>query len=600
VQTTANPADIVAQSGVNITGRDFGNFRRVSLGGLVFHDRNGDGLAQAGDPGQRGVTVFLDADNDGTLDTGETSTTTDANGTYTFANVGPGTQRLRQVLPTGFAQTTANPADLLPQSGTNVTGRDFGLFERFSLSGVVYNDLNGNAVRDTGDPGLQGWTVFLDANDNGTPDTGEPTATSDANGGYTFANLGPGTYRPREVVQTGWVRTTPNPAPLAASSGFSPANVHFGNFRGGEVRGVVFNDQNNNRARDTGEPGLPGWVVYVDQNGNGTLEQQTVTAAATDVPKAIPDPGTVLAALAVSNAPGALLDVNVTLSLTHTWDDDLDVFLVSPAGTRVELFTDVGGSGNHFTDTVLDDEAAGAITAGSAPFTGSFRPEGILASLLGQGANGTWTLELSDDTGADAGTLVSWSLRFVLASEPITVSGATGAYALTILNPGTYQIREVVPAGWTQTLPGTPDFRYTVTLASGQTVADRDFGNNRPGGGGGVLLPDPDEGEGEDADVAVGADLFLALALEDRSVGADGRPGARAESRELPSATPSTAAAPMVVGGDGGPTWDLDGQLVDVLFAYGLGRKQGETPLDPLTADRITDAFSSTVDNWVV
>src|SRR5581483_3782490 len=176
--------------------------------------------------------------------------------------------------------------------------------------------------------------------------------------------------------------------------------------------------------------------------------------------------------------------VSVTLSIQNTWDADLDVYLISPAGTRVLLFSGVGGSGHDFTNTVLDDGAAGTIMAGSAPFTANFRPQGLLSSLVGQSANGTWTLEVTDTAAPDPGTLLSWSLALSLANEPVRVSDATGAYAFLNLTPGTYQVREVVRPGWTQTLPGDPDFRYNVTLTSGQKVNNEDFGNksnNLPG-----------------------------------------------------------------------------------------------------------------------
>src|SRR5262249_31301974 len=78
------------------------------------------------DPGLQNWTVFLDTNNNGTLDTGEPSTTTDANGNYTFSGLGQGTYRVREVLQSGWSQTTANPADIVAQSGVNVSGRDFG------------------------------------------------------------------------------------------------------------------------------------------------------------------------------------------------------------------------------------------------------------------------------------------------------------------------------------------------------------------------------------------------------------------------------------------------------------------------------------------
>ena len=103
-------------------------------------------------------------------------------------------------------------------------------------------------------------------------------------------------------------------------------------------------------------------------------------------------------------------DVDVTVDITHTWDGDLDIFLISPAGTRVELSTDNGSLNDDYTGTTFDDSALTSITAGSAPFTGSFQPEGSLASVNGEATNGDWTLEITDDTGGDVGTLNSWSI----------------------------------------------------------------------------------------------------------------------------------------------------------------------------------------------
>jgi subtilisin-like proprotein convertase family protein len=136
-----------------------------------------------------------------------------------------------------------------------------------------------------------------------------------------------------------------------------------------------------------------------------------VTYTSSDVPKAIPNPGTITSTLNVGDG-FTLADVNVgPLNITHTWDEDLDVFLVSPQGTRVELFTDVGGSNDNFTNTVLDDEYALPVSSRTAPFTGRFRPEGLLSALDGQSSAGVWTLEITDDTPVDSGTLQSWQLE---------------------------------------------------------------------------------------------------------------------------------------------------------------------------------------------
>ncbi|MCL5735096.1 MAG: discoidin domain-containing protein, partial [Actinobacteria bacterium] len=135
-----------------------------------------------------------------------------------------------------------------------------------------------------------------------------------------------------------------------------------------------------------------------------------------DVPKAIPDQQTIVSTLTVSGQASPLLDVDVQVNITHTWDSDLDVYLISPSGIRVELFTDVGSSGDNFTDTILDDQAGVSIASGAAPFAGTYRPEGLLSALVGQDPNGIWQLEITDDAGGDLGTLNSWALRITTAA----------------------------------------------------------------------------------------------------------------------------------------------------------------------------------------
>ena len=58
----------------------------------------------------------------------------------------------------------------------------------------------------------------------------------------------------------------------------------------------------------------------------------------------------------------------------------------------------------------LDEAAVTPITAGSAPFTGTFQPEGSLAAFNDLDAAGTWMLEIRDNVKGDSGTLNSWSI----------------------------------------------------------------------------------------------------------------------------------------------------------------------------------------------
>ncbi len=144
--------------------------------------------------------------------------------------------------------------------------------------------------------------------------------------------------------------------------------------------------------------------------------QVAATFTSTDVPKAIPDsnPAGVVSTLIVPTA-ATVADVNATVNINHTWDGDLILSLISPAGTPVTLANHRGGSGDNFVNTVFDDEAAVPISDGSAPFTGSFRPEAPLSAVDGQAANGTWQFKVVDAAAGDTGTITAWSIALTTA-----------------------------------------------------------------------------------------------------------------------------------------------------------------------------------------
>ncbi len=82
-----------------------------SVSGTVWEDYDGDGTRDASEPGMDGVSVFLDANSNATLDAGELSTTTDANGNYEFTDVPIGTYDIYQQTPTGWVQTYPQATD---------------------------------------------------------------------------------------------------------------------------------------------------------------------------------------------------------------------------------------------------------------------------------------------------------------------------------------------------------------------------------------------------------------------------------------------------------------------------------------------------------
>ena len=135
------------------------------------------------------------------------------------------------------------------------------------------------------------------------------------------------------------------------------------------------------------------------------------TWTSTNVPKSITDYTNTYSTLPVSGGPTSISKVTVKLSLTHTDTYDLQIYLIAPDGTSVTLSDREGGGTNaNFTNTIFDDAAATSITSASAPFTGTFKPEGLLSTLNGKNANGTWQLRIYDAAGIDSGSLTSWSI----------------------------------------------------------------------------------------------------------------------------------------------------------------------------------------------
>ncbi len=78
-----------------------------------------------------------------------------------------------------------------------------------SITGLVWNDLDGNGLRDSGEPVLTNWTVFLDTDNDGVRDTGDTAVTTNSTGTYTFSNLAQRTYTVAQVIPTGYTATFP-------------------------------------------------------------------------------------------------------------------------------------------------------------------------------------------------------------------------------------------------------------------------------------------------------------------------------------------------------------------------------------------------------
>lgn len=170
--------------------------------------------------------------------------------------------------------------------------------------------------------------------------------------------------------------------------------------------------------------------IFFDINDSNIAVGVAVTQyTSTDTPVNIIDNTTIQSTITIGN-DGVIEDLDLQLDITHTWDADLIATLTSPGGTVFTLFSEVGGSGDNFTGTYFDDDAADSITSGSAPFAGSFRPVDAFAPLNGTDVVGDWILSIEDDATQDQGTLNTWSLfvTFVENTDITTlVDSDTGA-----------------------------------------------------------------------------------------------------------------------------------------------------------------------------
>lgn len=140
-----------------------------------------------------------------------------------------------------------------------------------TISGFVFNDLNGNGRLDTGDPGLPDQVLYLDLNFNGALDPNEPRQITDDSGAYSFDKLENGIYRVRHDIAD--ARRLTAPAATYHDVPVTPltrvVNRNFGSTDTVIIRGFVFEDFDNDARKGLGETGLAGWTVFLDKDNDG-------------------------------------------------------------------------------------------------------------------------------------------------------------------------------------------------------------------------------------------------------------------------------------------------------------------------------------------
>ncbi|MCA9128982.1 MAG: hypothetical protein KDB22_17970 [Planctomycetales bacterium] len=488
-----------------------------SLGDVVWHDVNGNGVQDSGEPGLDGVTVHL-LDAGGTL---ISQTTTSHGGLYRFELLAGSYQV--QILPLpGFDFTVANALGISEELDSDVntaTGRtatflldsdsgqvaDAGLvFDEAlgSISDLVWNDLNSNGIQDGGEPGVAGVTLhLLDGAGARLRST-----TSDAGGHFAFFGLTPASYQIDLELPYGYLHTandvgvneytdsdvdltTGKTSLIAIGSGEHDFSVDAGIFARGDraiIGNWVWDDLNANGVQDSGEPGMNGVKVNLYRDNFASLEllASTVTVdgryAFYGLESSYPDCGD-------PPAPGCDPDLILNRYVLE---------IEPPFGFELSS-QDIGGSDE--LDSDFDSVGQTEVLIRGLPTQLNF-DAGLVFDASTTVSNLVWDDRDGDgiqDPGEpgidgvrvnlfDAGIDTVDSGPYPLIAQTITTDG--GRYFFGGLDEGNYVVQALAPAGYAFTLPAqglNPELdsnaneltgRAFVALSTGDHNHSIDFG----------------------------------------------------------------------------------------------------------------------------
>src|SRR3989339_993461 len=282
---------------------------KASLGDKVWEDTDKDGIQDSGENGIANVTVKLYTCADVLVAT----TTTNANGIYSFTNLTPGDYYVKFITPAGYTVTTkdagsdnSKDSDIDASTGktictTLIAGEndltwDAGFFvtpppQTASIGDKVWEDSNHNGIQDSGENGIANVTVKLYTCANVLV----ATTTTNANGIYSFTNLNPADYYVAFTAPSGMAASPKDQGSNNATD--SDADVTTGKtvcttLSAGEndltwdagfyaecknkIGDTVWHDKNVNGVQDGGEPGISGVEIKL-YNSTGTLIATDVT-----------------------------------------------------------------------------------------------------------------------------------------------------------------------------------------------------------------------------------------------------------------------------------------------------------------------------------
>ncbi len=246
VEGVSTPLTYVVTAGADGSTTNAGDFGiiRSNISGRVFRDNNGNGIYDAGDVGLQNTRVFLDINKNGIFDAGDIETWTapaqlpngDPNpnaGSYRFAFIDAGNYEVR-VFPAHYQDVVGqNPILVNLGIAETQSGKDFALVNKSAIGGVVFNDLNGDGIRQGNETLRAGVRVYADINNNNQFDPGEPSALSTATlspqgTNYVIERVEPGTYTVRVVLPDGITSSTPTSRTIPLVAGQETVFTNFG------------------------------------------------------------------------------------------------------------------------------------------------------------------------------------------------------------------------------------------------------------------------------------------------------------------------------------------------------------------------------------
>ena len=271
---------------------NFGYVKKHAISGTVYLDQNRDKAKDGGDIAQSGVTVKL-VDASGAV---VATTTTDADGNYSFTGLNDGTYTV-QVDKTGPLASTEQTEDpsgngdsrsqaiTFTRSDPDVTNVNFGYAEDYTVSGTVYYDKDRSETLNNGEPGFDGVTVNL-LNEAGAT---VATTTTKADGTYSFAKLPAGKYtvkvEPSDLLKKLEQTEDPDGTKDSASGVVqvghdnpSVKNVNFGYATNYTIKGTVYRDADRSESLEDGEKLYQGVTVDLLDNAGNVVATTTTDA----------------------------------------------------------------------------------------------------------------------------------------------------------------------------------------------------------------------------------------------------------------------------------------------------------------------------------